>query len=93
METLKILWLAIGKSGPKYGYTTTLNNYRKSYPDTTAMGKLTSTVISINKISSLYYFVVGKWQLTRSIGNLEGHYTLLIKKINGKWVIVSDHSS
>ncbi|MFY8129298.1 MAG: YybH family protein [Chitinophagaceae bacterium] len=85
--------LFIGKSGPKYGYTTTLNNYRKSYPDTTAMGKLTSTVISINKISSLYYFVVGKWQLTRSIGNLEGHYTLLIKKINGKWVIVSDHSS
>ncbi len=32
--------LFIGKGGPKYGYQTTLENYRKSYPDTIAMGKL-----------------------------------------------------
>ncbi len=30
----------IGKSGVTYGWTNTLNNYKKGYPDTAAMGKL-----------------------------------------------------
>ena len=85
--------LFIGKNGPKYGYQTTLNNYKKGYPDTAAMGKLTSTVISFKKLSNEYYFVIGKWHLTRTISNIEGHYTLLLQKIKGKWVIVADHSS
>jgi len=28
----------IGKNGPKYGYQTTLENYRKNYPDTALWG-------------------------------------------------------
>lgn len=85
--------LFIGKNGPKYGYKTTLANYKKSYADTVQMGKFTSTILSMQKLSPNYYFVVGKWFLKRSIGNVQGHYTLLIKKIKGQWVIVADHSS
>lgn len=83
----------IGKSGITYGYTNTLNNYRKGYPDTAAMGKLHFNILVIKKLSPRYYEVVGKWNLKRSIGDVSGHYTLLLRKINGKWVIVSDHSS
>jgi hypothetical protein len=83
----------IGKSGVTYGWQNTLNNYKKGYPDTTAMGKLHFTLIDIKKLSRKYYHVVGKWHLTRSIGNLEGHFTLLIQKIKGKWYIIADHSS
>jgi hypothetical protein len=36
---------------------------------------------------------VGKWHLIRSVGDVGGHYTLLVKRINGKWVIISDHTS
>lgn len=85
--------LFIGKNGPKYGYTTTLENYKKGYPDTARMGKFTSTILCIKKLSREYYFVVGKWYLKRTVGDVSGHYTLLIKKINGEWVIVADHSS
>ena len=85
--------LFIGKNGPKYGYNTTLDNYKKGYGDTTKMGKFTSTILNMKKLSSKYYFVVGKWYLKRSIGDVSGHYTLLIKKIKGEWVIVADHSS
>jgi len=85
--------LFIGKSGPKYGYNTTLENYKKGYPDTSYMGKFTSTIISMQKLSVEYYFVVGKWHLKRTVGDISGHYTLLLRKINGKWVIVADHSS
>jgi hypothetical protein len=85
--------LFIGKNGPKYGYQTTLATYKKGYADTTQMGKFTSTIISMQKLSSNNYFVVGKWFLKRTIGNVQGHYTLLIRKLNNKWVIVADHSS
>lgn len=83
----------IGKSGVTYGWKNTLNNYKKGYPDTSAMGKLDFTLIDIKKLSRKYYHVVGKWHLTRSIGNLQGHFTLLLKKIKGNWLIIADHSS
>lgn len=83
----------IGKSGVTYGYTNTLNNYKKGYPDTAAMGKLLFNIIKVKKLSSKYYQVIGKWMLKRSIGDLSGHYTLLFQKINNRWVIIADHSS
>ncbi len=83
----------IGKSGVTYGWINTLNNYKKGYPDTTAMGKLSFNIISVKRLSKKYYHVVGKWSLKRSIGDLSGHYTLLFEKVNDRWVIISDHSS
>lgn len=83
----------VGKSGVTYGYTNTLKNYKKGYPDTAAMGKLSFTDIKMKRLSKKYYFIVGKWYLKRSIGDVSGHYNLLIEKIDGKWVIVVDHSS
>lgn len=83
----------IGKSGVTYGWTNTLNNYKKGYPDTAAMGKLHFDLITVKRLSDEYYFVVGKWFLQRSIGNVGGHYNLLFRKIKGKWVIIADHSS
>jgi hypothetical protein len=83
----------IGKSGVTYGWTNTLNNYKSGYPDTAAMGKLRFELLTVKRLSDEYYFVVGKWFLRRSIGNIGGHYNLLFRKINGKWVIVADHSS
>lgn len=83
----------IGKSGVTYGWQNTLNNYKKGYPDTAAMGKLDFNILEVKRLSVLYFFVVGKWHLTRSIGDVGGHFTLLFKKIKNKWVIVTDHSS
>jgi ketosteroid isomerase-like protein len=83
----------IGKSGVTYGWQNTLNNYKKGYPDTAAMGKLDFNIIEVKRLSVLYFHVVGKWHLKRSAGDLSGHFTLLFKKIKNKWVIVADHSS
>jgi len=83
----------IGKSGVTYGWNNTLKNYKKGYPDTAAMGKLAFTLIQVKKLSKEYYHVTGKWFLKRTIGDIGGHYTLLFRKINGRWVIISDHSS
>ena len=83
----------IGKNGINWGWQTTLENYKKGYPDTTAMGKLSFDILIVKKLSPEYYYVVGKWMLTRSIGDLSGHYNLLFRKINGLWLIIADHSS
>lgn len=83
----------IGKSGITYGWQKTLANYKKGYPDTTAMGKLSFDILQVKKLSGVYYFVVGKWFLKRSIGDIGGHFTLLLKKIENTWLIVADHSS
>ena len=83
----------IGKSGVTYGWQNTLQNYQKNYPDKTAMGQLKFELLEVKRLSPAYFFVVGKWFLTRSIGNIGGTFTLLFRKINNRWVIVADHSS
>lgn len=83
----------IGKSGITYGWKQTLLNYQKGYPDKAAMGTLHFTILHIDELSSTYVQVIGKWHLTRTIGNVSGHFTLLLRRIDGKWLIVSDHSS
>lgn len=84
--------LFIGQSVSN-GYQKTLDNYKKSYPDAAAMGHLNFEFVEFRKLSPEYYFVVGKWHLKRSIGDVGGAYTLLFRKIKGKWTIVVDHSS
>ena len=83
----------IGKSGVTYGWQKTLDNYKKNYPDITAMGNLTFNLLEVKSLSPEYYFVTGKFHLQRTIGNLEGYFTLLFKKFDGRWFIVKDHSS
>jgi hypothetical protein len=84
----------IGKSGVTYGFKSTLERYKKNYPDKSTMGMLKFDIIKVNFISSEACFVVGKWHLTRpEKGDVGGHYTLLWRKMNGNWVIVADHSS
>jgi ketosteroid isomerase-like protein len=83
----------IGKSGVTYGYQKTLDNYKKNYADEASMGKLHFTIIQEKPLDRQHYFIIGKWHLQRSIGNIEGHFTLLFKKIKKQWVIIADHSS
>jgi Domain of unknown function (DUF4440) len=83
----------IGKRGMTMGWQATLDNYKKGYPDASAMGKLQFTNLHMEILDAQNAFVIGKWELYRSIDTLSGHYTLLWKKMNEKWVIVADHSS
>jgi ketosteroid isomerase-like protein len=85
--------LFIGKNGVRRGWKETLENYKKGYPDKAAMGRLSFDLLEIRKLSAEYYYVVGKWMLARSAGDLSGHFDLLIRRLKGRWVIVSDHSS
>ena len=83
----------VGSRGPTYGWEATLGNYKKGYPDKAAMGKLKLTILKISKIDKKTALVIGRFDLTREMGDLKGHYTLVIQKFGKEWLIISDHSS
>lgn len=82
----------IGSKGITYGWQKTLDNYLKGYPNKEAMGQLKFTILENTQLSNASIYVIGKWELSKE-KPVGGHFTLLWKKINGKWVIVSDHTS
>ncbi|WP_340110647.1 YybH family protein [Maribellus mangrovi] len=83
----------VGGNGPVYGWDATLERYKKGYPDKKAMGHLEFKVLRLQKIDKKTAFLIGRYELTREIGDAAGHFTLVIQKIDGQWKIVSDHSS
>lgn len=84
----------VSKVGITYGYQATLANYKKRYPDRASMGTLKFDILELDLLNSTTAYVIGKFHLTRpEIGDAEGHFTLLWRKIKNRWVIVSDHTS
>jgi len=82
----------IGKNGIKYGWQTTLDNYKKSYPDKAAMGKLKFEILKL-EVNNNAAYMLGKWNLNRESDNPNGFFTLYWKKIDGRWVITIDHTN
>ena len=83
----------IGSKGLQYGWETLMNRYKEVYPDADAMGTLSFRLLHFDKLSPQAMYVTGQWHLARKTDDLGGYFTLLWKKIDGKWVIVADHSS
>lgn len=83
----------IGKSGLNKGWMTTLKNYKKGYPDKTAMGTLKFDVIELNQLAPDVYHMIGRYTLIRELDRPQGFYSLIWKYVDGKWKIISDHTS
>jgi len=77
----------------KRGWQATLDNYKTRYPDKVTMGELDFQNLEIKVLSADYAQVFGRWQLTRQHDKPGGLFTLLLNKQDGKWVIISDHTS
>src|ERR1700744_3041729 len=82
----------VGQTGITYGYRQTLEHYKKKYDGPAKMGTLYFTLLKIKRLSPDYSFVIGKWLLKRKAGDVGGLYTLLFRKIGGRWLIVTDHT-
>jgi ketosteroid isomerase-like protein len=85
--------LFVGKSGPTYGWQKTLDNYKVGYPDKAAMGFLTFGIKKVDLLTKDTAFVLGSWNVKQEKTELKGYFTLLLRKIEGVWKVVVDHSS
>ncbi|OIQ41767.1 MAG: DUF4440 domain-containing protein [Bacteroidetes bacterium MedPE-SWsnd-G1] len=81
-----------GSNGLTYGWDKTLANYKKGYPTPDHSGELKFKINDISKIENESYYVMGEYHLTRKVGNADGVFMIILKKINGEWKIVADTS-
>ena len=77
------------------GWEPTLLRYQQRYQGQgKEMGKLEFQDLNIDLLSRRAAVVTGKWQLTMSDGKQpHGLFTLIVKRIDGDWHIVHDHTS
>lgn len=81
-----------GSRGLTKGWQQTLDNYKKGYPTKDHSGTLTFTIDDISKIDEGAYWVMGQYHLSRKVGDANGVFLIIFKKINGEWKIVADMS-
>lgn len=75
------------------GWQPTLDRYLRRYPDRSAMGRLETVNLDVQVIDKDDALVFGTWALIRDKDRPSGLYTLHMKKIDGNWVVASDHTS
>ncbi|MCK9613801.1 MAG: hypothetical protein PHR81_07765 [Bacteroidales bacterium] len=83
----------ITKTDVYKGWNAALQMYSKHYPDKEAMGTLSFEEIDMLQMNAHTIFVMGKWTLKKTKETVGGHFTLICKKLAGKWKIIIDHSS
>ena len=81
-----------GSNGVTLGWSKTLANYKKGYPTPDHSGNLQFKINDISKINDGAYFVMGEYHLTRNVGDANGVFMIIFKKINGEWKIIADTS-
>ena len=82
-----------GRNGLTKGWHQTLANYQKNYPTKSESGRLNFVINDISKIEDNSYWVMGEYHLKRDIGNADGVFLIIFKKINNQWRIVADMSA
>jgi len=83
------------------GWQATLDNYKKSYPRD-KMGTLTFDGLEVTMLSEESALVLGKWHLSipqkdkkkdEADEKKDGNFSLVLRKLDGDWKIIHDHSS
>ncbi len=82
-----------GSGGVIKGWQATLERYKKSYPTKDHFGKLDFVFNEIAPISEGVYYVMGEYYLSRTVGDTNGIFMLVVKKIEGEWKVIADTSA
>lgn len=81
-----------GSNGVTNGWEQTLKNYKNRYPSKDHTGELKFTIDAVSKIENDSYYVMGQYHLKRSVGDANGTFMVIFKKIDGAWKIIADSS-
>jgi ketosteroid isomerase-like protein len=75
------------------GWHETLTRYRERYPTPEKMGRLKLNGLEITPLGNSAALVLGQWSLERESEPLSGNFSLLVRKLEGRWLIIHDHTS
>ena len=75
------------------GWQATIDRYRKTYQsEGREMGRLEFSDLQIEILGPQAAFVRGRWNLKMSASEPGGLFTLIFRKLQGRWQIVHDHT-
>ena len=81
-----------GSNGVTSGWVNTLERYQKAYPTKEHTGQLKFVINEISRIEKNSYYVMGEFHLERPVGDANGIFMILFRKIDGEWKIIADTS-
>lgn len=76
------------------GWQTTFDRYLTTYgtsPET--MGRLTFSDLEVHPLGASAAWVLGRWRLDNDGAAMGGIFSLVFREIDGRWLIVHDHTS
>lgn len=84
----------ISREGVAYGYDRIRQNYLTNFPPG-RMGRLYFDNLNLTRLSDEYYYAVGRFNLVfpERSEPYQGHFSVILQKSGGRWLMVSDHSS
>ena len=82
-----------GASGITRGWEPVMARYRKTYPDSAAMGHLDFSIIEIRLLGNDAALALGRWHLQRDTDEPAGVFTLVLQRFPEGWRIIHDHTS
>ena len=75
------------------GWAEALAAYKRGYSDPSAMGTVTSEGLETQLVTSEVAFVVFRWTLYLKGGKILGTSTMVVRKFEEGWKVISDHST
>ena len=75
---------------PTYGWKSTYERYKNSYPTKESMGDFNFEIIELELISDKSARLKGKWELIRKDDNPNGLFWLNLEKLEENWLITKD---
>lgn len=81
-----------GSNGLTKGWQNTLDNYKGGYPTKAETGTLNFVINDISRIENDNFWVMGEYHLKREVGDANGVFIIIFKRINNEWKIVADMS-
>lgn len=91
-DSNRTLWISNGSL--RRGREAIESAYRSRFSDPQQMGRLTVAELEVDVLTTRDAIAFGRWMLLADDGESStGFFTVQLKKIEGKWLFVSDHSS
>ncbi len=75
------------------GWEATVNRYRERYPTREKMGEISFDNLEITPLGADAALVLGQWRLDRDAEPVSGNFSIVFRNLDGRWVIVHDHTS
>lgn len=82
---------SVSVRGLQYGWDRLQGNLSRTFPDSASMGHLDYDVIHIEMIGDNDALLTGKWLRKNDKKFRGGYFSILLRKINGRWLIVAEH--